>query len=74
MMQKERPSIIIVFQYSIWNTILNGKYVQTHIIINTNTSQQQKVQHNENTYIRGSPHPWGYVHQKGVTSGDIKFI
>ena len=24
--------------------------------------------------VRGSPQPWGYVHQKGVTSGDISFI
>ena len=24
--------------------------------------------------VRGSPQPWGYVHQKGVTSGDIRFI
>ena len=22
----------------------------------------------------GLPQPWGYVHQKGVTSGDIRFI
>jgi len=26
------------------------------------------------TNVRGSPQPWGYVHQKGVTSCDIRFI
>ena len=26
-----------------------------------------------NKDVRGSPQPWGYVHQKGVTSRDIRF-
>ena len=28
----------------------------------------------QNKDVHGSPQPWGYVDQKGVTYGDIRFI